>query len=213
VIRLQYALTSAKGHGFILPPTQPTTKPALSRRGATESWAGGGEIDFQCLRSAKLRGATMAGCHNRRASTVIGRCQAGGITSWETPGPSQWTGRHDADQKRPATRDRRLDKARICATRPNPRRPARRAKSGARLKPRDCGMGILPMNVHPDGMALWAMGLTGGTPVPRATTAPLWVAHRSRFARCVRSHLAAPSLRPKTNRLPWGEGGRLSADG
>ena len=51
------------------------------------------------------------------ARRVTGRGHAGGIISWRTNRSSQWTGCHDDRQKRPASRDRRLDKARICATR------------------------------------------------------------------------------------------------
>ena len=38
----------------------------------------------------------------------------------ETNRSSQWIGCHDAHRKRPAARNRRHDKARICATRPSP---------------------------------------------------------------------------------------------
>jgi hypothetical protein len=33
-------------------------------------WAGGADINFQCLRSAKLSRVTMAGCQNRLDTTV-----------------------------------------------------------------------------------------------------------------------------------------------
>jgi hypothetical protein len=52
-----------------------------------------------------------------RATIACGRGQAGGIISWRTLRSSQWIGCHDDRQNRPAARDRRLDKARICATR------------------------------------------------------------------------------------------------
>jgi hypothetical protein len=54
-----------------------------------------------------------------RATIACGRGQAGGFIFWRTNQSSQWIGCHDDKQKRPASRDRRLDNARICATRRN----------------------------------------------------------------------------------------------
>jgi hypothetical protein len=46
----------------------------------------------------------------------LGRGQAGGSFFWKASRSSQWIGCRDDRHKRPAARDRRLDKTRICAS-------------------------------------------------------------------------------------------------
>ena len=102
-------------------------QPPLPEAGGCErsqSAEGKSCCNCKCWRKGRIHRKQRDACE---ASFEAGRGQAGGCIFCRPPQSSRWTGCHEHKQKRPASRDRpdlsgcqagRLDKTRICATRP-----------------------------------------------------------------------------------------------